>query len=112
MPQHSFVYFLSAQDVDLEKLPSVLKERYALLTWRDSHAPAYATAEAAPPDPTVLAMVEASHTRLGGSVGLGVTPGQRLGLEPTPYRNAAFAAMHHEAACCCCKTHRSHGGIA
>lgn len=51
MPQHSFVYFLSAQDVDLEKLPSVL-------TWRDSHATAYATAEAAPPDPTVLAMVE------------------------------------------------------
>jgi hypothetical protein len=55
-------------------------------------------AEAAPPDPTVLAMVEASHTRLGGMVGLGVTPAQRLGLEHTPYRDAAFAAMHHEAA--------------
>jgi hypothetical protein len=31
-------------------------------------------------------------------VGLGVTPAQRLGLEHTPYRDAAFAAMHHEAA--------------
>jgi hypothetical protein len=98
LPQHSFAFFVSAQDVVLDHLPGVLSERYALLTWRDSHAPAVVMAEAAPPDPTVLAMVEASHTRLGGMVGLGVTPGQRLGLEHTPYRDAAFAAMHHEAA--------------
>ena len=43
-------------------------------------------------------MIEASHARLGGTLGLGITPGQRLGLEPTPYRDAAFAAMHLEAA--------------
>jgi hypothetical protein len=43
-------------------------------------------------------MIEASHARLGGSVGLGVSPGQRLGLEHTPWRDAAFAAMHYEAA--------------
>ena len=98
MPQHSFAFYLSAQDVDVDKLPGVLREKYALLTWRDSHAPAVVMAEAAPPDPTVLAMVEASHTRLGGMVGLGLTPAQRLGLEHTPYRDAAFAAMHHEAA--------------
>ena len=98
LPQHSVAFFVSAQDVDLDHLPGVLSERYALLTWRDSHAPAVVRTEAAPPDPTVLAMVEASHTRLGGMVGLGVTPGQRLGLEHTPYRDAAFAAMHHEAA--------------
>lgn len=41
---------------------------------------------------------EASHTRLGGMVGLGVTPGQRLGLHHTPYRDACFVAMHQTAA--------------
>jgi len=98
MPQHSFAFYLSAADVELDRLPSALREKYALLTWRDSHAPAVVMAEAAPPDPTVLEMVEASHTRLGGSTRLGVTPGQRLMLHHTPYRDAAFAAMHHEAA--------------
>jgi hypothetical protein len=98
LPQHSFAFFVSAQDVDLDHLPGLLSERYALLTWRDSHAPAVVMAEAAPPDPTVSAMIEASHTRLGGMVGLGVTPGQRLGLHHTPYRDACFVAMHQTAA--------------
>ena len=99
MPQHSLAFFLSAQDVDVDKLPGVLREKYALLTWRDSHAPAVVMAEAAEPDRNqVLAMVEASHLRTGGSLGLGVNPGQRMGLEHTPWRDAAFAAMHHEAA--------------
>lgn len=98
MPQHSFAFFLSAQNVDLDHLPEVLSERYALLTWRDSHAPAVVMAEAAPPEPSVLQMIEASHVRTGGTLGLGVSPGQRLGLESTPWRDAAFAAMHHEAA--------------
>jgi hypothetical protein len=46
----------------------------------------------------VLEMVEASHKRAGGTVGLGISAGQRLGLEHLPYRDAALAAMHHEAA--------------
>ena len=98
MPQHSFAFFLSAQDVDVDKLPGVLREKYALLTWRDSHAPAVVMAEAVPPEPSVLQMIEASHVRTGGTLGLGVSSGQRLGLEHTPWRDAAFAAMHHEAA--------------
>ena len=98
MPQHSLAFFLSAQDVDVDKLPGVLREKYALLTWRDSHAPAVVMAEAVPPEPSVLQMIEASHVRTGGTLGLGVSSGQRLGLEHTPWRDAAFAAMHHEAA--------------
>jgi len=98
MPQHSFAFFVSAQDVDLDHLPGVLSERYALLTWCDSHAPAVVMAETAPPEPSVLQMIEASHVRMGGTLGLGVSPGQRLRLEHTPWRDAAFAAMHHEAA--------------
>ena len=45
------------------------------VTWRDSHAPAYVMAETAEPDRCqVLAMIEASHTRLGRRL-------EALGLE-------------------------------
>ena len=99
MPQHSFAFYLSAADVDLDRLPSALREKYALLTWRDSHAPAVVMGETAEPDRNnVLAMVEASHLRTGGSLGLGVSPGQRLGLHHTPHRDACFVAMHQSAA--------------
>ena len=99
MPQHSLACFLKAAAVDLDRLPSALREKCALLTWRDSHVAAYVMAEKAEPDRNqVLAMVEASHLRTGGSLGLGVNPGQRLGLHHTPYRDACFVAMHQTAA--------------
>ena len=99
LPQHSFAFFLSAHNVELDNLPSVLRERYAVLTWADSHAPAYVVAaQPAAPEQTVLRMIEASHLRTGGVLSLGVSPGQRLGLERVPIPDAAFAAMHAEAA--------------
>jgi hypothetical protein len=99
LPQHSFAFFLSAHNVELDNLPSVLRERYAVLTWADSHAPAYVmAAQPAAPEQTVLRMIEASHLRTGGVLSLGVSPGQRLGLERVPIPDAAFAAMHAEAA--------------
>jgi hypothetical protein len=99
LPQHSFAFFLSAHNVELDKLPSVLRERYAVLSWADSHESAFVRITSAPagPEQTVLRMIEASYLRTGGVLSLGVSPGQRLGLERTPYRDAAFAAMHAEA---------------
>jgi hypothetical protein len=98
MPQTSWAFFAPAEGADLDRLPAPVRERYAVITWRDTAQPA-ALPEATPPDRgSVFAMVEASHQRAGGTVGLGVTPSQRLGLEHTPYRDAAWAAMHIEAA--------------
>jgi hypothetical protein len=96
LPQHSFVFFTPAADVD--HLPAPVRERYTVLTWRDTHAPAVPPAVPPPDRGQVMAMIEASHARLGGVIGLGINAGQRLGLERTPYRDAAFAAMHLEAA--------------
>jgi hypothetical protein len=98
LPQTSFAFFTTAEGAHLDRLPAPVRERYATITWRDSHLPAVQP-EAAPPDRgSVLGMVEASHKRAGGTVGLGISAGQRLGLEHLPYRDAALAAMHHEAA--------------
>ena len=98
LPQTSFAFFTTAEGADLDRLPAPVRERYATITWRDSHLPVVQP-EAAPPDRgSVLDMVEASHKRAGGTVGLGISAGQRLGLEHTPWRDAAFDAMHHEAA--------------
>ena len=99
LPQTSFAFFTTAEGADLDRLPAPVRERYATITWRDSHLPAVQP-ETAPPAGrgSVLDMVEASHKRAGGTVGLGISAGQRLGLERLPYRDAALAAMHHEAA--------------
>jgi hypothetical protein len=98
LPQTSFAFFTTAEGADLDRLPAPVRERYATITWRDSHLPAVQP-EAAPLDRgSVLGMVEASHKRAGGTVGLGISAGQRLGLEHLPHRDAALAAMHHEAA--------------
>lgn len=99
LPQHRFAFFTTAAKVDLDHLPAVLTERYCVLTWRDTHVAAGLPAGTAPPDQApVYAMVEASHTRAGGVLALGVTPAQRLGLETAPYRDALNAAMHQETA--------------
>jgi hypothetical protein len=100
-PQHSFAYFTvwSPED-DLDHLPSVLSERYDVLTWRDSTLPAVTPAappQIVAPDLPWMKTIEASHLSLGGAVGLGLTPGQRLGLEPLSYRDAASAVMQEEA---------------
>jgi hypothetical protein len=42
--------------------------------------------------------LEASRLRAGGTLGLGISAGQRRGLDHTPYNDAAFAAMQIEAA--------------
>ena len=101
-PQHRFAYFAAwSPEVDLDHLPSVLWERYHILTWRDTHAPAVQ-----PEAPSIVLQdqfermrtVEASHLRKGGTVGLGLTPGQRLGLETLSFRDASRAAMLEETA--------------
>jgi hypothetical protein len=43
-----------------------------------------------------LKTIEASFLRVGGTPQLGLTAGQRLGLEPTPFRDAALAALQQE----------------
>ena len=83
MPQHSFAFFLSAHALELDKLPSVLRERYAVLTWADSatrtrRAAFVMAAQPAAPEQTVLRMIQASQLRTGGVLSLGVSPGQRL----------------------------------
>lgn len=99
MPQTSFAFFTTAEGADLDRLPALVRERYAVITWRDADPKQHPQPEAAPPDGgSVFAMIEASHQRAGGELGLGVTAGQRLGLQYTPYRDAAWAAMHVEAA--------------
>ena len=93
MPQHSFAFFTVAPGADLDSPPAPVRERYTVLTWRDTHAPAVQPAAPSMPHPDQrLTTVEASHLAKGGTVGLGITPGQRLGLEPLPFRDAARAA--------------------
>ena len=62
--------------------------------------PATAAAAARTPDQTsrsdVLRVIEASAVHAGFQPQLGLTPGQRLGLEPTPFRDAALAALQQE----------------
>jgi hypothetical protein len=100
MPQHSLVLFTVA--LDLDNLPPQVRERFDVLTWRDSTLPAVpspaAPLQSAAPDLPWMKTIEASHLSLGGTVGLGLTPGQRLGLEPLSYRDAASAVMQEEAA--------------
>jgi len=45
-----------------------------------------------------LRVIEASAQRTGFQPQLGLTPGQRLGLEPVPFRDAAAAANQAQAA--------------
>jgi hypothetical protein len=45
-----------------------------------------------------LRTIEASALRTGFQPQLGLTPGQRLGLEPVPFRDAAAAANAAQAA--------------
>ena len=46
----------------------------------------------------MCAFIEASALRTGFQPQLGLTPGQRLGLEPVPFRDAAAAANAAQAA--------------
>ena len=45
----------------------------------------------------MCAFIEASALRTGFQPQLGLTPGQRLGLEPVPFRDAAAAANAAQA---------------
>ncbi len=95
LPHTSWALFVPTGE--LTELP--FRERFTIVSWQDSHRHAALQPTATQPDRGAIhRLVEASHTRVGGDVGLGMSAGQRLGLEPTPYRDAAHAAMQIEAA--------------
>ena len=95
LPHTSWALFVPTGELNLP----FLTDRYTIVSWQDSHRHAAVQPTSTQPDRGAIhRLVEASHTRLGGDVGLGLTAGQRLGLEHTSYRDAAHAAMQIEAA--------------
>ena len=97
MPQTSFAFFTVAEGADLEHLPALVVETYTIITWKDAHPAVETTEPVQKTNDDALTLIEASFLRAGGVPRLGVTPAQRLGLAPTPFRDAAWAAMHKEA---------------
>ena len=97
MPQTSFAFFTMVNGADLDHLPGPVRDTYSVLTWKHAHPTLKTHEPVKKPNDDAYTLIEASFLRTGGVPQLGVTPEQRLGLAPTPYRDAAWAAMHKEA---------------
>ena len=104
MPQHSWCFFAPSPSPEgIPQLPAAVRDAFSVITWADSRADlvtevaaSHAAADVQRTAGDALRTIEASFLRVGGTPQLGLTPGQRLGLEPTPYRDAAVAALAAE----------------
>ena len=105
LPQHSLAFFAPAPPEGLPSIPGPVREHYTTVTW--AHLQPSLVAEVAASDAArdfnrvgteALRVIEASALRTGFQPQLGLTPGQRLGLEPVPFRDAAAAANAQQAA--------------
>ena len=104
LPQHSLVFYAPAPPEGLPSIPGPVREHYTTVTWPMLHP--QLVAEVAASDAArdfnrtgteELRTIEASALRTGFQPQLGLTPGQRLGLEPVPFRDAAAAANAAQA---------------
>jgi hypothetical protein len=87
------VYYAPGPPEGLPQIPSAVLDSYTVITWPMLHPAAAAGVSprvSAPSD--ALKTIEASFLRVGGTPQLGLTAGQRLGLEPT----SALAALQQE----------------
>jgi len=105
LPQHSLAFYAPAPPEGLPSIPGPVREHYTTVTW--AHLQPSLVAEVAASDAVrdfnrtgteALRTIEASALRTGFQPQLGLTPGQRLGLEHVPYRDAAMAANQAQAA--------------
>jgi hypothetical protein len=103
LPQHSIAFYAPTPPEGLPSIPAAVRDAYTTVSWPMLH-PAL-VAEVAASDAArdfnrtgteALRTIEASALRTGFQPQLGLTPGQRLGLEPVPYRDAAMAALAAE----------------
>ena len=105
LPQHSLAFYCPAPPEGLPSIPAAVRDAYTTVTWAQMHP--QLVAEVAASDAArdfnrtgteALRVIEASALRTGFLPQLGLTPGQRLGLEPVPFRDAAAAANQAQAA--------------
>ena len=105
LPHHSLAFYAPAPPEGLPSIPGPVREHYTTVTW--AHMQPSLVAEVAASDAArdfsrvgteALRVIEASAMRTGFQQQLGLTPGQRLGLEPVPFRDAAAAANAAQAA--------------
>ena len=103
LPHHSLAFYCPAPPEGLPTIPAAVRDHYTVASWPMLHPEL--VAEAAASDAVrdfnrtgteALRTIEASAMRTGFQPQLGLTPGQRLGLEPVPYRDAAMAALAAE----------------
>jgi hypothetical protein len=104
LPQHSLAFYCPAPPEGLPSIPGAVRGHYSVVSWPMLHPEL--VAEVAASDAAhdfnrtgteALRVIEASALRTGFQPQLGLTPGQRLGLEPVPFRDAAAAANHKQA---------------
>ena len=103
LPQHSLAFYCPAPPEGLPSIPAAVRDHYTTVSWPMLHPELVAQVAASDAARDfqrtagdALRTIEASFLRIGGTPQLGLTPGQRLGLEPTPYRDAAVAALAAE----------------
>jgi hypothetical protein len=103
LPQHSLVFYAPAPSEGLPTIPAAVRDHYTVASWPMLHTSLVASVAASDAardfnrtGTEALKTIEASFLRVGGTPQLGLTPGQRLGLEHTPFRDAAMAALAAE----------------
>ena len=105
LPQHSIAFYAPAPPEGLPSIPAAVRDHYTVASWPMLHP--QLVAEVAASDAArdfnrvgtdALRVIEASALRTGFQPQLGLTAGQRLGLEPVPFRDAAAAANAAQAA--------------
>ena len=98
LPQHSIIFYAPAPADVYPHVPGIIRQNFTIITWPMMHPELAAGARPDAPASDPLQTIESSFLRVGGTPQLGLTPGQRMGLEPTSHRDMAFAVMQQHAA--------------
>jgi hypothetical protein len=100
LPQHSLAFYAPAPPEGLPSIPAAVRENYTTVSWAQMHPSLVAEVAASDAardfnlgDTDKLNTIEASAIQMGFQPRLGLSPGQRMGLEPVPYRDAVLAAL-------------------
>ena len=103
LPQHSLAFYCPAPQEGVPSIPGPVRDHYTTVSWPMLHPELVASVAASDAardfnrvGTSALHVIEASALRTGFQLQLGLTPGQRLGLEHVPYRDAAVAALAAE----------------
>jgi hypothetical protein len=93
LPQHSLVFYAPAPSEGLPTIPAAVRDHYTVASWPMLHPSLVASVAASDAardfnrtGTEALRTIEASALRTGFQPQLGLTPGQRLGLEHEPRR--------------------------